>query len=255
MNDFKVTKREALVSIIIVSIMLLIGFVIHGNINDKLMLEYQKYNTALQIENDSELFSYGMKTDIGNAFVYGNLEAVDTVTYPEIKGEYIYIEKVEERYERHERTVTKEDSDGDTYTETEVYYEWETENRESKHSKEIKFCGVTFPYSKLNLPYSNHIDTIKGNKVYSWKSGERVKVRFKYYGISTKYTGTIFADLKNKTIPDNTNFYNGQTISETIDDFKSGWQLVLFWIGWILLTGGCVFGFYYIDNRWLEDKR
>lgn len=255
MDDFRVTKREVLVSIIIVSIMLLIGFVIHGNINDKLMLEYQKYNTALQIENDSELFSYGMKTDIGNAFVYGNLEAVDTVTYPEIKSKYIYIEKIEERYERNERTVTKTDSDGDTYTKTEVYYEWETENRESKHSKEIKFCGVTFPYSKLNLPSSDYIKTIKGNKVYSWKSGERVKVRFKYYGVSTKYTGTIFADLKNKTIPDNTNFYNGQTIGETIDDFKSGWQLVLFWIGWVLLTGGCVFGFYYIDNKWLEDKR
>lgn len=252
MNDFKITKREVLVSVIIVSIMLLLGTVIHGNINDKLMLEYQKYNTALQIENDSDLFSYGMKTNIGNAFVYGDLEAVDTVTYPEIKGEYIYIEKVEERYERNERTVTKEDSEGNTYTETEVYYEWETENKESKHSKEIKFCGVTLPYSKLNLPSSNYIDTIKGNKVWSWKSGERVKVRFKYYGIYTKYTGTIFADLKNETIPDNTNFYNDQTISETIDSLKSGWQLVLFWIGWILLTVGFVFGFYYIDNRWLE---
>lgn len=234
--------------------MLLIGIVIHGNINDKLMLEYQKYNTALQIESDSELFVYGMKTNVGNAFVYGDLEAVDTVTYPEIKGEYIYIEKVEERYERNERTVTKKDSEGNTYTETEVYYEWETENRESKHSKEIKFCGVTFPYSKLNLPSSDHIDTIKGNKVWSYKSGERVKVRFKYYGIYTKYTGTIFTDLKDGTIPDNTKFYNNQTISKTIDSLKSGWQLVLFWIGWILLTGGCVFGFYYIDNRWLEDK-
>jgi hypothetical protein len=255
MDDFRVTKREVLVSIIIVSIMLLIGFVIHGNINDKLMLEYQKYNTALQIENDSNLFSYGMKTNIGNAFVYGDLEAVDTVTYPEIKGEYMYIEKVEKRYERHERTVTKEDSDGNTYTETEVYYEWETESRESQHSKEIKFCGVTFPYSKLNLPSSNYIETIKGDKVYSWKSGERVKVKFEYYGISTRYTGTIFADLRNNTIPDNTKFYNNQTIKETIDSLKSGWQLVLFWIGWILLTGGCVFGFYYIDNKWLEDKR
>lgn len=254
MNDFKVTKREVLVSIIIVSVMLLLGIVIHGNISDKLMLEYQKYNTALQIENDSDLFSYGMKTNIGNAFVYGDLEAVDTVTYPEIKGEYMYIEKVEERYERNERTITKEDSKGNTYTETEVYYEWEVKNRESQHSKEIKFCGVTFPYSKLNLPSSNHIDTIKGDKVWSQKSGERVKVRFKYYGVSTKYTGTIFADLKNETIPDNTKFYNNQTIKETIDGLKSSWQLVLFWIGWILLIGGCVFGFYYIDNHWLEDK-
>lgn len=218
------------------------------------MLEYQKYNTALQIKNDSNLFSYGMKTNIGNAFVYGDLEAVDTVTYPEINGEYIYIEKIEKRYERHERTVTKEDSDGDTYTETEVYYEWEIENRESKHSKEIKFCGVIFPYSKLDLPSSNYIETIKGDKVYSWKSGERVKVKFEYYGVSTKHTGTIFVDLKDGTIPDNTRFYNNQTIEETINNLKSNWQLVFFWIVWVLLIGGCVFGFYYIDNKWLEDK-
>ena len=29
-----------------------------------------------------------MRTNVGNAFVYGDLKAVDTVTYPEIGGEY-----------------------------------------------------------------------------------------------------------------------------------------------------------------------
>lgn len=249
-----VTKREVLVSIIIILIMLLIGMIIHGNINDTLMLEYQKYNTAVQIENDSNLFAYGMKTNIGNAFVYGDLEAVDTVTYPEIEGEYIYIGKIEKRYERHTRIVTKTDSNGNTYTTTEVYYEWDIENQESQHSKEIKFCGITFPYSKINLPMSDYIDTIRGNRVWSWKSGEYVKVKFEYYGVSTKYTGTIFADLKDDTIPDNTGFYNDRTIDQVIDNLKSGWQLILFWIFWILLTSLCVFGFCYIDNRWLEDK-
>ena len=108
----RITKREILVSIIIISIMLLLGFVIHGNISDKLMLEYQKYNTALQIENDTDLFTYGMKTNVGNAFVYGDLKAVDTVTYPEIGGEYSYVEKVKERYTQHTRTVTYTDSNG-----------------------------------------------------------------------------------------------------------------------------------------------
>lgn len=61
----------------------------------------EKYNKAVKIE-DQELFEYGMRTDIGNAFVYGNLEAVDTVTYPEIGGKYMYVRKVEEHYTRHE---------------------------------------------------------------------------------------------------------------------------------------------------------
>lgn len=39
---------------------------------------------------------------------------------------------------------------------------------------------------------------------------------------------------------------------ETIQYLETEWQLVLFWIFWIALTGFAVYGFYYIDNRWLE---
>ena len=95
-HDFEITKREVLFSIVIIAVMTLIGFVIHGKISDNLMNEYQKYNTALQIDNNSEMFSYGMRTDIGNAFVHGDLKAVDTVTYPEIGGAYMYVEKIKE---------------------------------------------------------------------------------------------------------------------------------------------------------------
>lgn len=248
MNDFRVTKREILVSVIIVSIMLLIGIVIHGNINDKLMLEYQKYNTAIQIENDSDLFAYGMKTNIGNAFVYGDLKAVDTVTYPEIGGEYSYIEKVKEKYTQHTRTVTKTrivNGKTQTYTETETYWTWDRVGSENKKCKEISFCDVVFDSNKIDLPSTNYINTIK----------ESSHIRYKYYGTKAEFTGTIFTELKDNTISDNTNFYNNNTIEDVMKNFKSSWQLVLFWIGWILLTGGFVFGFYYIDNKWLEDKR
>jgi hypothetical protein len=30
-----------------------------------------------------------------------------------------------------------------------------------------------------------------------------------------------------------------------------GW-LIVFWFFWIILIVGCVVGFYYLDNRWLE---
>lgn len=73
-HNFEITKREVLFSIAIIAVMTLIGFVIHGKISDNLMNEYQKYNTALQIDNNSEMFSYGMRTDIGNAFVHGDLK-------------------------------------------------------------------------------------------------------------------------------------------------------------------------------------
>jgi hypothetical protein len=247
----EITKREIIASISIVAIMILIGVLISGKISEHQMDKNEIYNKAVKIES-TDLFQYGMDTNVGNAFVYGDLEAVDTVTYPEIGGEYIYVKKVEQRYERHERIVTKEDSDGDTYTEVEVYYTWDTENTESKAANEIKFCGVVFPYSKIDLPYANHIKTIKGDKVYSWKSGEIVKVRFQYYGVSTKFTGTIFTDLRDHTISDNTNFHKDMNIEETVESLQFGGGQIIFWIFWIILTCACVFGFYYIDNRWLE---
>ena len=248
MNDFEITKREVLFSIIIVSIMMLIGVVIHDNINDEIMLEQQKYNTALQIENDSDLFSYGMKTNIGNAFVYGDLKAVDTVTYPEIDGEYMYVKKVKEKYTRHTRTVTRTrtvNGKTQTYTTTETYWTWDVIDRESKMCKKISFCGVVFDNNKIVLPSSGHIKTIK--KSYY--------IRYRYFGLKPKYTGTIFAELKNNTIPKNTVFYNNQNIEDTIEDLKSEWQLVVFWILWVMLIVICVFGFYFIDNKWLEDKK
>lgn len=173
----EIAKREVLASISIIAVMLLIGFLISGEISNSIMDDNEKYNKAVKIK-DEDLFRYGMDTNIGNAFVYGKLESVDTVTYPEIGGKYIYIEKIEERRERHERKVKKKDSKGKEYTETEVYYSWDTENTESLHAKEIKFCGTTFDYEKIKLPFSKYIKTIPGDKVYSLESGERVKVRF-----------------------------------------------------------------------------
>lgn len=243
-NNFEITKREVLFSVIIVSVMLLIGVIIHGKINDNLMLEYQKYNTALQIENDSNLFAYGMKTNIGNAFIYGDLKAVDTVTYPEIDGKYMYIEKVKEEYTRHTRTVTYKDSNGKTKTRTETYWSWDYAGSEDKKCKEISFCGIVFKSNKINLPSANHIDTIK----------ESSHIRYQYYGVKTKYTGTVFTELKDNTITNNTKFYSNCTIEETIKDLESGFELIAFWMIWIILTAGCVIGFYYLDNKWLEDK-
>lgn len=251
MYDFEITKREIIASIAIVAVMFIFGILISGKITEKQADNNEKYNVALKIE-DTELFKHGMKTSVGNAFVYGDLEAVDTVTYPEIEGEYIWVEKVEERYERHERTVTKTDSEGNEYTEIEVYYEWDTEDWETKSAKEIKFCNVIFPIEKIDLPRTVHIETIPGDRVYSWESSEYVKVRFVYYGVETKHTGTVFTDLRDNTISDNTDFYKDMNITETYDRLQSSGGEIIFWILWIILTAGLVFGFYYLDNWWLE---
>lgn len=92
-GDFEITKREILASISIIAVMLLIGVLIAGRISDRELDRNEKYNKAIKIESQ-DLFEYGMRTNVGNAFVYGELEAVDTVTYPELNSVYMYVEKV-----------------------------------------------------------------------------------------------------------------------------------------------------------------
>ena len=89
----EITKREILASITIIAVMLILGFVIAGRIDAHQIQKNSEYYKAVQI-TDSEQFRYGMDTSVGNAFVYGTLEAVDPVTYPEIGGQYLYVEKL-----------------------------------------------------------------------------------------------------------------------------------------------------------------
>ena len=243
-GDFKITKREILASISIIAVMILIGVLISGKISEHQMDKNEVYSKAVKIES-TDLFQYGMDTNIGNAFVYGDLEAVDTVTYPEISGEYMYVKKIKERYTEHTKQVahTKTvNGKSQTYYTTETYWSWDRVGSENVKCKEISFCGITFNSNKFGIPSTNYIDTIK----------ESSHVRYKYYGTETKFTGTIFTELKGKTISDNTYFYNNKNIEETVDCLESEGEEISFWIFWIILIFACVFGFYYLDNKWLE---
>ena len=240
----EITKREIIASISIVALMLIIGFTISEAIHRNLLDKYQVYDTAVKIDSE-ELFKYGMETDIGHAFVYGDLKTIDPVSFPEIKGQYSYIKKEEQEYTKHTRKVTKEyeDEDGNTYTkeETEEYWTWDTMRTEEKRATKILFLNVQFEYSKIPFSYSREIGTLETG----------YHKRNVYYGKPANTQGTIFTVLKNNTISE-TKFYENNTISETVEQLESGFEIVIFWIFWILLTGGAVFGFFYLENRWLH---
>lgn len=239
-GDFEITRREILASISIIAILLLIGVLISSKISDYQLEQNDKYNKAVKIQ-DTELFQYGMDTNIGDAFVYGDLKSVDTVTYPEIGGKYMYVKRVKEKYTKHTRRVAHK-SGKRTYYTTETYWTWDYAGEESKTCKQINFCGITFKSNKVHLPDADYIDTIK----------ESHYTRYVYYGTKQKYSGTIFTVLKDNTISNKTEFYNDKNIEQTVDYLESNFTIVLFWIVWILIIGAVVFGFYYLDNEWLE---
>jgi len=240
----EITKREIIASVVIIGLMLSIGFIISESIQQSLLEQYQVYDTAVQIDSE-DLFRYGMETDIGHAFVYGDLKTVDPVTFPEIDGQYSYIKKEEQEYTRHSRTVTTtyEDANGNTKTKTEIeyYWTWDTMRTERKSSTKISFLNVEFDYSKIPFPSSNYITTL--NTGYHKRNV--------YYGTGTQFKGTIFSILKSNTINE-TSFFENKTISETIEDLETGYEIILFWIIWIMLTAGLVVLFFYFENRWLH---
>ena len=202
-GDFVITTREIIASVSIIAIMMLFGFLISAKIQERQMDKNEVYNKAVKVDN-TDLFQHGLNTNIGNAFVYGDLVAVDTVTYPEIGGEYMYVEKVKERYTMHTRQVAHTrtvNGQTQTYYTTETYWTWDRVGSEDIKCKEVSFCGITFSSNKFDIPDTNYIETIK----------ESSHVRYKYYGTETKFTGTIFTDLKDKTISDNTRLYRNMT--------------------------------------------
>lgn len=109
--------------------------------------------------------------------------------------------------------------------------------------EEISFLGHVFASDKIDIPGDHYIGTIKESR----------KIRYKYYGVDTSFVGTIFTDLRFNTITDNTPFYVNMTIEQTVKRLETEFYVIFFWIFWIILTGFCVYGFYYADNHWIEN--
>lgn len=239
----EITKREIIASISILAVFLILGILISSKISDSILDKNEKYYKALKIDN-KELFEYGMNTSVGNAFVYGDLNILDPVSYPEIGGEYAEVKKVKERYTKHTRTVTYTDSKGKTQVKTETYWSWDVVGSESITSTRCTFLGVDFDYSKFDVGEKQYIKTIN----------DGFYVRYKYYGTPINMTGTIFTKLTSGSIEgEDITFYINRTINETIDYLESNYLLILFWVLWIPLTGFMIYKFCYLDNKWLND--
>lgn len=269
----EVTKREILVSIIIFFILISLGLIIHNFIIEKYILSIEKYNKALKIDNDKELFNYAIDTEVGNILVYGTFESADKVSLEELKKDYMYIEKIKQEYTQHTREVCSIDSDGKTHCHTEVYYEWDDISSQSYTSQEIMFLEKNFRYSTFSGYQKNRL-SLKDNVIDKYNSyiydnylyekkptfwGSSVgDIRYYYIVSPLKFTGTIFAKANNKTILNENKgkiqIYDSN-LEETIENKKSYSTVIaiIFWIIWIFLTGLAIYGYVYLDNNYLED--
>lgn len=241
-GDWDITLRELIASLVIVAVLLTIGVIV----SEKITAAENDHNMVLEQSaqiTDPELFKYCMKTNVGNAFVYGDLDAVNPVSCDEVKGTYSKIICIHEKYTKHTRTVTEHytvNGKTQTRTKTETYWTWDEVGRDSKCVDNIIFCGEKFPYGKIGLPSAHHIDTIRTG----------YHKRDVYEGVDAHFTGTIFTELKDNTITD-AQLYQ-LSIEDTIERMKKGSGVIIFWIIWIIFIILANVGFYYLDNSWLE---
>lgn len=247
MRNFEATKREVLVSIVIVLVLLSLGFLIGNAIHNNASEENEKYFKALKVNNDPAMFNHAINTEIGNMVSYGVFTANDPVSNEMIKGNYFAIRKVEEHYVMKTRVVTYTDSEGNTKTKTETYWEWDEVKREHFATESFTYLDKEFSYGFIPINHYSHKETVK--------DGFLSDVRFKFYTIPKEFNGTLYSKAVDKKITDN-RLYLHDTIESLIEkkEKSADTQVVVFWIIWSMLIIAAVVGFIALDNRYLNNK-
>lgn len=246
-ENFEITKREILVSIIIVLLLVTLGIFISNGIENSIEEDNEKYYKSLKIDNDEETFKYAIDTNVGYVLSSGKVKAVNGVEIDDISGKYFYIKKVREEYTRHTREVEHTRTIGnttETYYTTEVYYTWDYAGQEEFHVKQFEYLGVTFEYGTIDFYNSSYKETIKINS----------DTRYKYYVIPLKFDGCLFTKIQDNTITENEFYYNN-TIENIINNKQNEARntKILFWFLWIFLIILIVGLFIYAENKYLED--
>lgn len=245
----EIKPREVLFSGIIALVMLAIGFALHNKIQEGVTQTAEIYATVTVIQ-DPEQFRYGMETDFGNALLYGAVTSDESVTFDEIGGGFIYVRKVKEKYTKHTRTW--KDSDGKKHKET--YWTWDYVSSQSKNVNRVIFLECDFPYGLFDMPhYRLDLSEVgvsnRGNYIYAG-----LDTRYYYQVTPNGITGTLLANLRGGTMISQSALYCYQTPQEVIAEKQGAgtWVSVVFWVLWSALIGAAVYGFCYLENRWLD---
>ncbi|MBP3240085.1 MAG: hypothetical protein J6M92_06020 [Oribacterium sp.] len=213
------------ICIVVVSacIYIAIGLAIKGGIDTWQMERNAKFNKALRIESD-EAYKYAADTSAGNAYGYGQMEALNPVTVAEIGGAYISLSRVKEHYTCHTRTYTTTDGKGHTQVHTEVYWTWDAVEDEFWHSDAVRFKGIEIRFDDISGIGQNYIDTIRID----------TDDRYVFRGAGKTLEGTVFGNMTGGTVKDAV-FHEGADIESAAKADVSTDFGIVFIIIWIVI--------------------
>ena len=193
------------------------------------------------------MYNYAIKTNVGYVLAEGNIQSVNPVSIDDIDGSYFYIKKVKEKYTMHTRQVAHTRTVGnriETYYTTEEYWTWDYVGEEEKHIDKFTFLGKEFYYEDISFNNSRYKETKDGG----------YHIRYQYYVIESEFQGCLFSKMENNEMKEQEFKYN-TTIEQIINTKKKEAEkyLKIFWISWITLECFIIFGYVYLDNKYLED--
>ncbi len=281
MYRIKITFGEVLVSIAIALAMIAIGLFISNKIVISMKTSNEKYSSAVKYEEDEqELFKYAMETNVGMSIVHGKFEAIDTVSLDELATNYMYIVCKKEKYVEKTRTVTYEDSEGNTHTRIETYEEWDYCGSNTYKNEKVKFMGIPFDTAKFDFSsycvslkldskniapkYANNVignyyyDRVKDTWFGTSKTGDLLgNVRYSYKIIPLSFSGTVFVNLRDDSIypvDESVIKVHNKSIASYLESVESSINSanIAFWFFWILFTMGLIVLFVYQRNKWLD---
>lgn len=262
----EVTPREILVSIIIVLVVIASGVLLVSTVQNKMEEKNELYYKAVKIDNDMEMFNYAQKTEAGNALSYGEVNAVDLVSLPEINAEFMYLERAKEEYTMHTRTVTTTDSDGKTHTRTETYYSWDYSGSHVVKSKELSIFGNNYSVSKFKLDNLVQMLKVTNGLFVKSKGFNKLQGGYVYKDSDTRYYykyipenlhGNFLVNFKYKTIEPvdgNRIEINYGTIEQRIDSLQKSVSIagIRIWVVIGILTIVGIVFFVKGYHHWLE---
>ena len=252
-GTWDITVRELIAAPTIIGVLIVLGFVIAGKIDNKIQEQNLIYNSAPHIETVED-FKDRLATDKRPIFASGHLLTLNPIGFSSISsrlrkspnnsdlpsGNYLYVEIEREHYTKHTRTVT--DSEGHKRTET--YYTWDHEETVKRWANTVVFNDVMFPTSKFDFHISEQ--RVGGAKHFD--------DRWNFRAITPEWDGILFTEVSDGNIKDLSPFYvhHGKDINALVEDLTNNHGVLVFWIFWSILIIGATIGFFYIDNRWLD---
>ena len=236
--------EEYAIFFIIFLLMLLVGMYFARKERERAADNSANYRKALTIERIPD-FNYGMRTNVGYAFVHGIVSAINPINPAWLDREILAYKIITEEYREHIDyvPVTHFDKNNTPFTKTEIrkHYSWDTIKTEENHVDQIKFRDLTLGYNVINLPEPKYekTETIGFN------------IRNKYFVLNNDLEGSIFTYLTRNGISENSKFFEGlsaanakiKAIKDEINRVKT------FWILWTLVTIATMIIVFIVKNK------